>query len=512
MSKRVVLRLEGDIQNGFRVSLQLGEQGEQPEVEMQGRLPSLPNLPKNLAQWQLLYRNLGMSTRLKPQSVKRYTTNDWLSTTQLKSLDDCRRSADVLQKNLVGWLKSPEFREIDSLIREELIRDDIIQIMIRADDPHLMRLPWHLWDFIERYPKAEVAFGSLDSRKIHRNRKPKKDVRILAILGNSTGIDVERDRQMLQSLPNVDLKFLVEPSRQEINAQLWNQDWDVLFFAGHSETVGSKGIIHINRNDSLSVEDLKYGLNQAIKKGLQLAIFNSCDGLGLARELEHLHIPQMIVMRQPVPDYIAQEFLKCFLKFYAEQGQPFYVAERRAREWLHGLESEFPCASWLPVIFQNPTEVPPTWMELRGGHQETDLFYQNERSQLSDSTKTADHSDPSDIHKQALAEKLLSQKLDAPIFRDDEIAPIFHQPGTQSDRGTVTVEISPDRMGKVSYQGTYWRACFRYRDRAKVIEVGQEVEAVGFLNNILLIIPINQRESKKPKEAWHSFLSSAFGF
>ncbi|SKB13866.1 hypothetical protein PL11201_530196 [Planktothrix sp. PCC 11201] len=29
---------------------------------------------------------------------------------------------------------------------------------------------------------------------------------------------------------------------------------------------------------------------------------------------------------------------------------------REARERLQGLESEFPCASWLPVVSQNPAE------------------------------------------------------------------------------------------------------------------------------------------------------------
>ncbi len=31
------------------------------------------------------------------------------------------------------------------------------------------------------------------------------------------------------------------------------------------------------------------------------------------------------------------------------------------------MEDEFPCATWLPIIFQNPAEVPPTWNELCGG-------------------------------------------------------------------------------------------------------------------------------------------------
>jgi hypothetical protein len=93
---------------------------------------------------------------------------------------------------------------------------------------------------------------------------------------------------------------------------------------------------------------------------LKLAIFNSCDGLGLANELADLQIPQAIVMREPVPDRVAQKFLQHFLKYFSK-GESFYLAVRQAREKLQGMEGEFPCASWLPVIFQNPAEKSLIW-------------------------------------------------------------------------------------------------------------------------------------------------------
>ena len=98
---------------------------------------------------------------------------------------------------------------------------------------------------------------------------------------------------------------------------------------------------------------------------MQLAIFNSCDGLGLAANLAELQIPQMIVMREPVPDRVAQKFLKNFLSEFASE-KPLYYAVRAAREKLQGLEDEFPCATWLPTLCQNPAAVPRTWQELRG--------------------------------------------------------------------------------------------------------------------------------------------------
>ncbi|MGB3655470.1 MAG: CHASE2 domain-containing protein, partial [Rivularia sp. (in: cyanobacteria)] len=123
---------------------------------------------------------------------------------------------------------------------------------------------------------------------------------------------------------------------------------------------GETGRIYINPDDSLTIEQLKNGLKAAISRGLRLAIFNSCDGLGLATQLASLHIPQMIVMREPVPDLVAQRFLKFFLSAFSES-KSFYLAVREAGERLQGLEAEFPCASWLPIICQNPTEAPLNW-------------------------------------------------------------------------------------------------------------------------------------------------------
>jgi hypothetical protein len=139
----------------------------------------------------------------------------------------------------------------------------------------------------------------------------------LAVLGDKTGIDVDKDCELLKKLPNATTTFLSQPQRDRINDHLWNQPWNILFFAGHSKSEGETGRIYINDKDSLTIADLKYALRNAVTNGLQLAIFNSCDGLGLARELQDLHIPQIIVMREPVPDLVAQAFLKHFLAAFS---------------------------------------------------------------------------------------------------------------------------------------------------------------------------------------------------
>jgi ABC-type phosphate/phosphonate transport system substrate-binding protein len=184
-------------------------------------------------------------------------------------------------------------------------------------------------------------------------------------LGNSDGIDTQEDKKILESLPYADVCFLIEPSREQFK-RLWEEYWDILFFAGHSSSKdGDKGYIYINRTDEgqLEISELEETLRTAIANGLKLAIFNSCDGLGLARQLEKLHIPQVIVMREPVPDKIAQEFLKYFLTDFS-RGTPLYTSVRHARKILQELllvDRKFPGASWLPVICQNPTAKDFVW-------------------------------------------------------------------------------------------------------------------------------------------------------
>ncbi|MEJ6479790.1 CHAT domain-containing protein, partial [Nostoc punctiforme UO1] len=151
----------------------------------------------------------------------------------------------------------------------------------------------------------------------------------------------QQDRAILEQLPETETIFLVEPQRRELDQWLWDKKgWDILFFAGHgsSQADGEIGQIYINQTDSLTISQLKNGLKAAIARGLQLAIFNCCDGLGLVQQLASLHIPQMIVMREAVPDRVAQEFLKHFLEAFAN-GESCHLAMREAIEKLQGLES-----------------------------------------------------------------------------------------------------------------------------------------------------------------------------
>jgi CHASE2 domain-containing sensor protein len=371
VGKLVVLKLgEGSFDLGFPVTLQIGEEGKLPNAEITGRLPPTPKIPQYYNIWASSYRRLGSRYRLEASSAQ---------ITNVSKIENCYKSAQILRDGLNLWLTSEPFRPLREKLLEKLLPTDEIRLIIQTENNCLRRLPWHLWDFCERYPHVEIALSGQDYELIEQVEKiepvepvepvelPQTKVRILAILGNSQGINTQADRLILEQLPDAEVTFLVEPQRHELTENIWKQCWDILFFAGHSSSAnhGEKGLFSINQNDNLTIDQLKLSLKKAVERGLKIAIFNSCDGLGLAKDLDDLQIPQIIVMREPVPDLVSQEFLKYFLETFA-QGKSFYLAVREARERLQGWEDRFPCATWLPMICQNLAVLPPTWQDLGG--------------------------------------------------------------------------------------------------------------------------------------------------
>ncbi len=365
MGKVVVLKLsKGESQQDFAVTLMIANDGEFPFANVSGTLPKSLEVSTHHENWRTAYHRLDIRRRFGPAQPGRTSNNPD------EQREQCRKSAQALEKSMKAWFELPQLAKIMDTLRTAVYPHDEIRLLIQTEDSKLRRLPWHLFfdTFLDQYTKAEVALSPSGYYQPPLPSTTKRNkVRILAIFGDSDGIDVKRDEQLLkQSLPDAETVLLAEPQPKTLHDCLWDeQGWDILFFAGHSSSDDNaeRGYININKTDKLQISQLKRALRKALEEGLQLAIFNSCDGLGLARNLAELHIPQIIVMREPVPDKVAQAFLQYFLKeFYG--GKSLYLAVRKARERLEGEEFQAPNATWLPVIYQLPTQVPPTWQQL----------------------------------------------------------------------------------------------------------------------------------------------------
>ena len=359
MIKRVVLHLgHGSLQLGFPAVMALLWEGDNPHpMKFEGALPAAPELSRLYKTWQLLYR--AMHHRLNWSSRIEIEATDITNVSDVEFTDLCQGMAHHIN----AWLNTDDFRSIDRPLRAHLNPQDDICFVFEAVDVLLQRLPWHLWNFFDTYPYAEATLSLSSYQRVSKIAVQDQDgpIRILVILGNAKGIDVERDRAYLSQLAgSADIRVCVEPSLETLTHELW-QRCDILFFAGHSSSQ-DQGELQLNADQRLSLAELKYALRGAIARGLKLAIFNSCDGLGLARSLADLGIPQVIVMREPVPDPVAQAYLKHFLAAFS-QGESLPRSVRMAREKLQGLEADYPCASWLPVIYQNPAEALTLWTQ-----------------------------------------------------------------------------------------------------------------------------------------------------
>ncbi|MFN9174902.1 MAG: ABC transporter substrate-binding protein [Synechocystis sp.] len=347
---------EGSFERGFSLTLQIRENSRPIINEMTVQLSPNPDLFSLQNQLRQNYQNWGIGHRWwRGQRIVAVEGQ----ITHVASYQDCLNVADDLRKQFNQWLNQPALRQLERLILSHVNRQESARFILKTSHLGLQRLPWHLWDFIEEsYPDAEVIIGTNVAPSSEPLPYP---VKILVILGGDEQIDLDKDREIISQLPHTQVTILYQPERHQLTEKLLEQAWDILFFAGHSSTddLSEIGSIYLNTHDILTPNQFDQILRKAVRNGLKLAIFNSCDGLGLAKGLASLKtpVPHIIVMREPIHDQVAQLFLKHFLKLFS-QGRSLEEALANTRHYLTSMERNSPCVSWLPILLQNP-ETPP---------------------------------------------------------------------------------------------------------------------------------------------------------
>ncbi|NEQ37212.1 MAG: CHAT domain-containing protein [Okeania sp. SIO3I5] len=350
-------------------------------ISFSGKLPPNSEIPQLYQDWREKDRQLQELKKSKDNDLSRIkikknqktnVSEKEIDKQEQKIINQIRELKKKWRSLLNNWLNTSGFYPIEKELRTKFNSSDKVRLIIQSEDALMQRIPWHLWSFFSDYQFAETAIGLPKANRVEKLNIAREKIRILAIFGDDKDINIEADKQYLENLSKevTETVSLVKPNRQELHQKLWDKKgWDIICFSGHSQSESnvSTGCFYLDLENQIkmTIEELENALTAAIKKGLQLAIFNSCDGLGLARQLAQLHIPAIIVMREPVPDLVAQEFLKHFLQLFSS-GESLSISVRQAREKLESLEDKFPAASWLPVICQNSAEIPPTWQSLYG--------------------------------------------------------------------------------------------------------------------------------------------------
>ncbi|MFB2770574.1 CHAT domain-containing protein [Pelatocladus sp. BLCC-F211] len=366
----------GDFEQGFsKIQLQIDAFATRTSIsQLETQLPPAQEIPNSYEHWKKIYDLL-----VQPDSrgfKKNQVTN--------VSTDVCSEYAKSLRSKLNQWLL-PIKSQLEPVIISHPHAD--IRLVVNThgvtSEPTkniLHRIPWQECNLFGEHSSPEAALCFKDSpQKIFVSAtKPNSEtfrrIKIISIFGDSSNLDTSTDEELIIDLEKrgAETLFLKEPKRETLH-KLWDEPCDILFFAGHSESQehGKKGIIALNPKENLDLEEIPQTLKSAISKGLKLAIFNSCDGLGLAQRLADLNLPYVIVWREPVPDKIAHKFLNFFLSSYAG-GDSLFTAVFKARGKLQELtglsesEKPLPGVSCLPIICKNTLELPPNWEDLGG--------------------------------------------------------------------------------------------------------------------------------------------------
>jgi CHAT domain len=365
MAKLVFFQiLDGNFDQGFVVTMQIFDEHNRNLIaNAKGRLPSPENLLNSYSEWRRCYRRIVLNPRIiiRNQPV-----------TETEIITEINLSKNELYFHINEWLKPEgDFREIYKSLLTHL-KDDAedIRMIINTDDRELKQVPFFLWDFFNRYHRAEIGIA-LPIKSINIKNK-NETVKVMAILADTlvensrTQMQINKDLEILKDTlsleSNAEIIYLKSPDHNELANIIEKQKPQILFFAGHTD---NNGEIALSRNESITIENLKFELIRAVDSGLKLAFFNSCNGVEIAIQLSEVGIPNIIVMREALPDKAAHLFLHHFLEEFV-LGKPLNRAIRRAREKLNYCEKEFPGVMSLPMIWQTPAEPVLTW-EILGG-------------------------------------------------------------------------------------------------------------------------------------------------
>lgn len=344
------------------------------------------NYPQSLynsyTQWREAYlncyKNLHPDKNLRGKVVKKggakKLPQDW---------EGMLREAEAhLLSEFHRWLRSKELYEIRETIIRETIADaarDIqnsdghwVDVLLTCKTPELTRLPWEAWEI-------NTKLSTPGSRNIRLARVPqtirdstisplRRKARVLAILGDDKGLNFKEEKQALRNLSNVaEVKFIgwqpgkykdedISQLKKEIVETISDpKGWDILFFAGHSnETTHTGGELSIAPNATFAIQDIEKPLQGARNNGLQFAIFNSCSGIAIAESLIDLGLPQVAVMREPIHNNVAQEFLVQFLNSLAEY-KDVHEALLDACAFLKETKNlTYPSTYLIPSLFRHP--------------------------------------------------------------------------------------------------------------------------------------------------------------
>ncbi|TRT70536.1 MAG: CHAT domain-containing protein [Microcystis sp. M_OC_Ca_00000000_S217Cul] len=386
MSRVVILKIgDGSFETGFSVTLEIRDNHLLIAPFAEGKLvPSLDiaaalqNYRRAYYHWVESQPSLGITV---PHSMITHAAVG-------DPRDNLKKATKTLKDSLNEWLNSSSLSSIQNHILFHIGTESEVRFFIQTTHFDLQQIPWESWNFLrDWWNDVEIALTIQRNPPIINLTPP---IHVLVILGN---IDIENEHTSLclsslqTLLGNQDkvslhilspgLKDTLSPknihkilspglkeplSPKNIRHELIKNPWDIVVYLGHSQTSsdGHDGVFIIDNDTALSADDnLRDSLEIAVRKGLKLVICNSCDGLGIGRQLANIGVPHIIVMKEPIAVRVALRFLEVFLpNFLGHKSLQESLTIARQELKLHGFEEDAAGSSLLPLLIENPEEPP----------------------------------------------------------------------------------------------------------------------------------------------------------
>ncbi|MBC1192259.1 ABC transporter substrate-binding protein [Microcystis aeruginosa CS-558/01A06] len=369
MSRVVILKIgDGSFETGFSVTLEIRDNHLLIAPFAEGKLvpnldiaDALQNYRRAYYHWVASQPSLGITV---PHSMITHAAVG-------DPRDNLGKATKTLKDSLNEWLNSSSLSSIQNRILFHIGNQSEVRFFIQTNHFDLQQIPWECWNFLHQWcPDVEIALTIQRNPPIINLTSP---INILVILGN---IDIESEHTSLclsslqTALGNpykVSMKILspsseVPISTKNIHNELIKNQWDIVVYLGHSQTSsdGHDGVFIIDNDTALSpAHNLRNSLEVAVKKGLKLVICNSCDGLGIGRQLANIGVPHIIVMKEPIAVRVALRFLEVFLpNFLGHKSLQESLTIARQELKLHEFEVDAASSSLLPRLIENPEEPP----------------------------------------------------------------------------------------------------------------------------------------------------------
>jgi len=369
MSRVVILKIgDGSFETGFSVTLEIRDNHLLIAPFTDGKLvpnldiaDALQNYRRAYYHWVKSQPSLGITV---PHSMITHAAVG-------DPRDNLKKATKTLKDSLNEWLNSSSLSLIQNHILFHIGTESEVRFFIQTTHFDLQQIPWESWNFLHEWcPDVEIALTIQRNPPIINLTSP---INILVILGN---IDIKNEhtslclsslQTVLGNQDKVSMQILSpgsDPPLSTINIhnELIKNPWDIVVYLGHSQTSsdGHDGVFIIDNDTALSPEhNLRNSLEKAVKKGLKLVICNSCDGLGIGRQLANIGVPHIIVMKEPIAVRVALRFLEVFLpNFLGHKSLQESLTIARQDLKLHAFAVDAASSSLLPRLIENPEEPP----------------------------------------------------------------------------------------------------------------------------------------------------------